>query len=158
MTILAHANKPHWKRICLLLSFALLFVIFRAVFFGEHREVLQSQGYCERIGKYSTAAGNTKELIDFLEQFGIKALKNSEVTQKVTIPYEFNRVYENYNKLQDKVGLNLALYKGKTVDKVVYETKNNLYATLLIYRGHVIGGHISTGLYGDKYKALNKGK
>ena len=157
MTVLAHANKAHYKRICLVIIFALLFVILFAVVFGEHREVLESQGYCEGIGKYSTNAGNTKEQVKFLEQFGIKALKNSSVADKVTIPTEFNKVYNNYNKLQGKIGLNLALYKGKTVDRVVYKTHKNMYVALLIYRGHVIGGHISTGIYGDKYKALNKG-
>ena len=56
------------------------------------------------------------------------------------IPSVFNDIYQQYNEIQIKQGLNLNDYKGKRVDKYVYET-DEAYFTLLVYDGNVIGGH-----------------
>lgn len=112
----------------------------------------------DEVGKYSTAAGDTKAQVKFLSQFGIKIDKNTKKTDTVTIPENFNEVYEDYNNLQIEAGLDLKPFRGEQVSRVVYKiNKKEGYATLLIFKGRVIGGHLSTGEYGDGYEALNYG-
>ena len=75
---------------------------------------------------------------------------------EVTIPTDFNDTYEQYNELQKEIGLDLEKFKGKSVQKITYELKNckTKFAVLLIYKGKVIGGHLTNGEYGSENLSL----
>lgn len=108
------------------------------------------------VGRYSLKAENTARQEEFLSQFGLKARTASKKTDRVTIPKKWNEVYENYNKLQKIVGLDLEKLKGREVERVVFKLENSeKYAVLLIWEGRVVGGHLSTGIYGEGYESLN---
>lgn len=100
--------------------------------------------------QYSVKAGENEQRIAFLKQFGWEVEEQPLTVEEVTIPNEFNQVYERYNELQKSQGMDLTKYCGKTVKKVVYQITNYsrqdtiVYGTLLIYDSKVIGGDISS--------------
>ncbi len=123
------------------------------------------------VSKYETLAVGNKNgetcqnRILFLEKIGCKADENSQSRKTVTIPYEFNDVYENYNKLQQKAGYDLSLYKGCKCDIYSYSVKEFMYekdatyfnANLIVYNGRIIGGDISSAeLDGNMYPLCKK--
>lgn len=100
--------------------------------------------------KYQLSAGDERERIDFLGQFGWVVDQEPVEVSEVVIPGTFNDVYTQYNELQKEQGLDLTGYAGKTCKRWVYRVLNyprdgqEVYATLLIYDGRVIAGDISS--------------
>lgn len=143
------------RKYAVMICFVFVLMLACSLVLGHGNEITLSTATCDEVGSYSTDASDTKEQAEFLQQFNIKVVKKSRVKDKVLIPETFNKTYKDYNKLQNKIGLNLLSYKGKEVNRVVYKTKSSkYYVTLLVYKGHVIGGHIFSGIYGELYKPL----
>lgn len=90
----------------------------------------------------------------FLAQFGWQTAATPDVAEKVSIPAEFDAIFVTYNDMQKSQGLDLSRYRRKEVDHFRYEITNfegaegKVYANLLIYRGKVIGGDISSAAAG----------
>ena len=68
----------------------------------------------------------------------------------VLIPEHFDEAYESYNALQKQQGYDLEKYKGKKVKRYRYRILNyperkNAAATLLVYKGEILGGDITLG-------------
>ncbi|HBJ18313.1 MAG TPA: hypothetical protein DDY70_01000 [Clostridiales bacterium] len=109
---------------------------------------------------YASAAGidgydfsGIKEDADrvaFLLQFGIEVKEGSAEEESFTMPENFDRVMMGYNEVQKMQGLDISKYQKKKVTRYTYEVTNApestgpLYATLLVYRGRVIGCDVST--------------
>lgn len=92
-------------------------------------------------------AGN----IEFLQNYGWKVDKNAIETEEFTIPEEFDRVYESYNELQKKAGLDLEPYKGKKAKRYTYTVKNyprdtggEVRANVVTVDGKCVAGDIMT--------------
>ena len=94
--------------------------------------------------------------IDFLKQLDLTADGANAESRKITIPAEFNDIYAAYNELQRSVGLDLTPYLGKEAELFTIPLKNSEqeYAELLVCSGNVIGGHLTSGKYGDEIKPL----
>lgn len=88
------------------------------------------------------------DAVTFLSQFGWEVDKSTLVSCEVTVPSEFDAVYAAYNEIQKRQGLDLSKYKKKTVMRYTFTVTNydgydgTVYATVLVYRKHVIGGDI----------------
>lgn len=86
--------------------------------------------------------------IEYLASFGWQVNDEPVKTQEVRIPTDPSDIFERYNDLQISQGFDLHEYAGKTVRRYVYEITNypnstdTHYATLLIYKGSVIGGDV----------------
>jgi len=105
-----------------------------------------------------------EDRIAFLSQFGWKVVEEPIEVEEVTIPSEWNDVYENYNEIQKRQGLDLKKYMGKDVKRWTYlvtnypkETGSEVHANLLIYGSRIIGGDISSVdlngfMHGFKYE------
>ncbi len=84
----------------------------------------------------------------FLAQFGWETSKEAIDEANVKIPSKFDTVYESYNTLQTKQGLNLEKYKNKDVTRYTYEITNypdydgKVLANIIVYKNKVIGGDI----------------
>lgn len=97
---------------------------------------------------------SNEQMADFLEYFGWTVVEEPTETAEVTIPKEFDEVYQNYNEIQKNQGFDLEEMKGKTVQRVVflvtnYPDQTNVYAHLLVCEGKVVGGDVcSTELEG----------
>lgn len=91
--------------------------------------------------------------ITFLNAFGWEVAEEPVSIEEITVPEEFNEVYEAYNKLQQEQGLDLLKYRGKTVRRYTYQVLNypgreeTVYANLLIFKNRVIGGDICSSQY-----------
>lgn len=88
--------------------------------------------------------------VAYLAAYGWDVSADPVETQEVMIPEEMNEVYEKYNELQRSQGFDLTRFAGKQVKRYVYQitnyggTADPVYATLLIYKGSVIGGDITS--------------
>lgn len=93
---------------------------------------------------------SNEDRIAFLKQFGLEVTAEPTEATTVTIPAEFDKVFAAYNELQRKQGLDLSSYSGRTVERYTYTVTNypqytgTVQANLLIYRGRVIGGDVSS--------------
>ena len=96
-------------------------------------------------------AETNEERVAYLESFGWEVDPNPELAQEVRIPAEANEVYTRYNDLQKSQDFDLEPYAGMCVKQYRYRINNYpngetpVYATLLVYKGHVIGGDVSSG-------------
>lgn len=92
---------------------------------------------------------------DFLAGYGWEITTVPEEICQITIPGEFDAVYEQYNQLQKAQGFDLSLFRGETVTRYTYRVNNHphteqvVVANLLVKDRAVIGGDIcSTALDG----------
>lgn len=86
------------------------------------------------------------ERTSYLTSLGWSFDENAQEKQ-ITIPSDFNQVYENYNKIQKEQGFDLEKYKGKEATLYTYKItnyKNNarVIADLLICDGKLIGADL----------------
>ena len=95
-----------------------------------------------------TGVKTNEDRIKFLNHFGWEVGEEPIEAVNVTVPEVFDSIFEGYNQLQISQGLDLARYKKKTVTRYTYFVTNypdydgDVVATLLVYRGRVIGGDI----------------
>ena len=99
-------------------------------------------------GRYNINAEDNKARVRFLGQFNLKVTPEPIETAQIKIPTQFNKVYENYNKIQKENGLNLENYKGKTCTKYTYGVLNykdrpdGVRANIFVFENKVIAGDI----------------
>lgn len=95
---------------------------------------------------------------EFLESLGWEILEDSETVTDVTIPEEFDEIYQNYNALQKSGGLNLEKYKGKKVKLYTYTVTNHkggkAVATVIVYKNRVIAGDVSLAVHDGSQTSL----
>lgn len=90
------------------------------------------------------------KIIKYIESIGWKVEQNPKEISYYKIPVKFNEVFNTYNNIQQKAGFDMSKYKGKNVVsysyKIInhkYSDSNSVYATILLYKGEIIGGEIS---------------
>ncbi len=92
------------------------------------------------------------EVKEYLLSFGLE-LGDCSVDE-ITVPFEFNDVYKNYNKIQISQGFDLANYKGRQLHRFTFSVQNHpdgdkVFAEVLIYENKIVGADIySTDLDG----------
>ena len=92
--------------------------------------------------------GNDEMLI-FITDMGYTVKEGSLQCREVTIPKDFDDVYDKYNKMQKECGYNLEKYKGKAVNLYTAEITNHpesegVIIEVLVYKSKPIGGSIYT--------------
>lgn len=98
--------------------------------------------------KVYTGVKTNNDRIKFLQHFGWEVSSEPTETVNITIPESFDDIFTGYNELQKNQGLDLTRYKGKSVTRYTYSVTNytehegDVFATLLVYKGRVIGGDI----------------
>lgn len=93
------------------------------------------------------SGGSVEEIRELLGEFGYEVSDSPVKQMQITIPNEFNSVYERYNDIQRAQGLNLKRYKGKTAEVFVFSVSNyggegRVYATVFVRNGRIIAGDI----------------
>ncbi len=122
---------------CLMIFVLVVFVMVSVV------PVVKDKAYCQSIGEYSLNAESESEVEGFAQQFSLE-IDELYSEKIVRIPLEFNNTYNKYNELQKKHGLDLSNYKGKECMLRIYSLEDDKrYLFLVIYKGRVIGGHLS---------------
>lgn len=97
----------------------------------------------------STLALTNEARVAYLSACGWEVDASSCTIREVIIPEEFDETYQTYADLQAKQGFDLEKLKGKRVKQVTYTVTNypdgtDVIAELLIYRGNVVAGDISS--------------
>ncbi len=106
--------------------------------------VVETHEEAVRFDKIKTA----EDRIAFLKQFGIEVNPTPVEEAEVTIPAEFDKVYESYNELQKNQGFDLTKYHKKEVMRYTYLVTNydgydgDVYVSMLVYKKRVIGGDV----------------
>ena len=87
--------------------------------------------------------------VKFLQDLGWEVASSPTESGQVKIPDTNSEVFARYNALQKSQGYDLTQYAGQTVMRYVYKVTNYpgatdpVFATLLIYKGQLIGGDIT---------------
>ena len=91
------------------------------------------------------------ENVRFLAQFGWRIDEECFDSTDIIIPDPFDRVYENYNKIQLQSGFDLRPYKGMKGKRYTYKVLNypvkvneDVYANVIWIDSVPIGGDICT--------------
>jgi len=93
-------------------------------------------------------AKTNEQRMEFIASFGWEAEVEPVEILEVIIPQEFDSVYEDYNSIQKKQGLDLSGYAGKRVKKYTYTITNypgdveSVQMNMLVYKNKIIGGDI----------------
>lgn len=97
--------------------------------------------------KTSNKVSNDGDIKDFLLSYGWETGELLDQAE-VTIPSEFDSVYESYNTLQKKQDFDLSKYKRKTVERYTYSITNydgykgTVLADVIVYKNKIIGGDV----------------
>lgn len=136
------------KKYFFILGIALVIIIL-AAFFGR---------------PYVYEARTETERIRCIEQFGWEIEGMAIETEDVVIPSPLGAVYEEYNTLQKKIGLDLAQHMGETARRYTYIVKNHpdskgrqVRANILVIDGKMVAGDIMVTAL-DGYMHSLKGK
>lgn len=85
----------------------------------------------------------------FLKNYDIEIDLKKSFYEELTIPYEFDDMFEEYCDLQKKAGFDLSLYKGKTAIRYTYQITNfpfkdqePVFVNLILFNNAPIGGDI----------------
>ncbi len=111
-------------------------------------------GNNESAHQKSLKAATTDEQILFLQTFGWDADPAPNEIIDISIPAQFDEVYEKYNEIQKNQGFDLSSYKGQSVKQIKYTIVNypdcddKVYAVILICDDKIIGGDIRSGELG----------
>lgn len=144
------------SKIRIILVFVFIAIVALSAFFFLGKEY-SSTVVAE--GGISLRASNEKERTSFLSQFGWDFDTEPAAVKEVTVPWEFDDVYNEYNALQKKQSFDLEKYKGQIVKKWTYNINNYpgyenktgfVQANLLIFNGNVIAADIT--VYGKTAK------
>lgn len=97
------------------------------------------------------ASGAEEEQLEFLRGYGWEIGSKAIEKADVIIPDPFDRVYESYNELQLKAGLDLRPYMGMRgvrytyiVQNYPYEVGEDVRANVICIDGKPVGGDIMT--------------
>ena len=100
------------------------------------------------------AAQNADDRAAFLASFGYTVVDAPVQTQSVRIPAEPSEVFDRYNALQKSQGYDLSALAGKTVTRYVYPLtdcgEGEWFATVLEYRGKIVGGDVANSASGGQ--------
>ncbi len=89
--------------------------------------------------------------IEFLKNYGWETDTRAVEREEITIPCPLDRVYENYNEIQLRAGLDISRYAGKDAVRFTYIVKNypcdvgeEVRANVICVGGEPVAGDIMT--------------
>ena len=91
-----------------------------------------------------------EDRVAFLSEYGWIVDEQPVEFEEVLIPEQFEGVFEDYNGMQKSQGYDFTKYKGRRVMRYSYNITNypnikeNVRATLFIYKNTVIGGDVAS--------------
>lgn len=97
---------------------------------------------------YFSMSSNVQR-VDFLNRQGWIVNPEPVSTEEITIPSEFNEIYERYDEFQDEQGFDLDDYKGKKATIYTYKVLNypeypeNVVANMIIANNRLIAGEVT---------------
>lgn len=103
------------------------------------------------IGLFSIDNSTNKMIVEYIEGLGWKIEATPMEITHLTIPNEFDAVYETYNAVQKHSGFHFEDFKGKKVVRYTYKVLNHansessqVVAGVFVFENTIIGGEISS--------------
>lgn len=131
------------KSLAVVFLLTLMVIIVSGQFYAAENTVINAKTNAQRVY--------------FIKSLGLLPDENNVESKSIVIPTVFSEVYNNYNLIQRKAGYDLSAYKGAKVTvytypvgKIVSYNNDEYYVNLMVYKGRVIGGDVSSrSFYGE---------
>lgn len=104
---------------------------------------------------YNTSLKNDEDLRKLAQVFDIYVTVPPKC-ETIRIPLQFNEVYENYNRLQYDIGMDLEPFKGEECILYTADIDENIVLHLISWNGQFIGGDISDREYYGNITSLSR--
>lgn len=145
--------KVNLKKVILLLAAAAAVLVSLLLLFGGGDDAQTTA---------AAAADSNDARVKFLNDLGWEVKTSPTESGQVKIPKQDSEVFDRYNMLQKSQGYDLTQYAGKKLLRYVYEVTNYtgatepVYATLLVYKGKVVGGDVTDTAAHGRIRPLQK--
>ena len=103
------------------------------------------------LGVFSIDNSTNRMIVEYATNLGWQLNPSPSEISHITIPTEFDAVYETYNAVQKTSGFDLTPFKGKRVTRYTYEVQNHaesgnskVMLGILVYEKRIIAGDISS--------------
>lgn len=101
------------------------------------------------VGLFSIDNATNQMIVDYIESLGWQIDYSPIEISHLTLPEEFDEVYETYNAVQITSGFDLTEFKGKSVSRYSYRVRNHtksdeveVIANVFVYENRIIAGDI----------------
>ena len=96
----------------------------------------------------------------YIDNLGYKIDPKDITYKNITIPQEFDSVYENYNQLQKQSGFDLKKFKGENAVIYTYQLESNpqMQIHLIVHNNKIIGGDIASVKLNGEMQPLAKNR
>jgi len=78
------------------------------------------------------------KIIDYIESSGWAIEQSSIEISHLTIPREFDAIFQNYNAYQKEAGFDLTSFKGARATRYSYRILNHRYSGITTVRANVL--------------------
>ncbi len=102
-------------------------------------------------GVFSIDNSTNRMIVEYVTNLGWQVNPSPSTISHLTIPAEFDAVYETYNAVQKVSGFDLTPFKGKSVTRYTYTVQNHaesgsceVVLGILVYDKRIIAGDISS--------------
>lgn len=102
-------------------------------------------------GVFSIDNATNKMIVDYVKTLGWEVNPTPAQITHLTVPYEFDAVFETYNAVQKNSGFDLTEFRGKPVSRYTYRLLNhkesnsvNVMLGVLVYENRIVAGDISS--------------
>ncbi len=103
------------------------------------------------VGFFSIDNSTNEMIVEYIEDLGWEIEATPKEITHLTIPKQFDVVYETYNAVQKQSGFDLEEFKGKKVTRYTYRVLNHkeskdtrVVAGVFVYEDTIIAGDISS--------------
>ena len=116
----------------------------------------------ETMEKKEVKLKTNDDRISLLEGYGWTVDKEPIEFMEVKIPDEFDGVYNDYNEIQKRQGMDLTKYSGKRVMRYTYRINNHpsneegVVANIIVYKNKLIAGDVCSPKLGGFMHGLNE--
>lgn len=100
-----------------------------------------------RQGSAASSLKTNEDRVAFAQSLGYQVEPQPLRSQQVTIPHQFDQVYQQYNEMQRQCGFDLEPYQGKTLTLYTYQVTNypgeqQAMLDLLVCKNKAVGGAV----------------
>ena len=115
------------------------------------------------VGLFSIDNSTNKMIVEYIQNFGWQVEPTPAEITHLTLPKEFDAVYETYNAVQLGAGFDLEPFRGKKVTRYTYKILNHkespssqVMAGVFVYENSIIAGDISSADMSGFMHAINE--
>lgn len=114
------------------------------------------------VGLFSIDNSTNKMIVEYIQSFGWQVEPTPAEITHLTLPKEFDAVYETYNAVQLGAGFDLEPFRGKKVTRYTYrilnhkESSSQVTAGVFVYENTIIAGDISSADMNGFMHAINE--